>query len=67
MLNYVSMDGHQTFSSLMENHHSCEVEVPSVEHLLRRRPFNISTRDAQLNKACGRGNFDFLINTKTQT
>lgn len=60
------MDGHQTFSSLMENHHSGEVEVPSVEHLLRR-PFNISSCDAQLNKACDRGNFDFLINTKTQT
>ena len=54
------------FSSLMENHHSCEVEVPSVEHLLRRS-FNISSLDAQLNKACGGGNFDFLINTKTQT
>jgi hypothetical protein len=61
------MDGHQMFSYLMENHHSGEVEVPSVEHLLRKRPFNISSCDAQLNKACGGGNFDFLINTKTQT
>lgn len=55
------------FSFLMEHSHSCKVVVPSVGHLLRRRPFNISHVMLYLTMSCGGGNLGFLINIKTQT